>query len=417
MKKIWLVSVSMGYGHQRTAFNLKELARSWINANDYPGIPLVDRAIWERAKRFYDTISNLKKIKFFGEFLFSIFNFFQRIEPFYPKKNSEKPNFYLRQIYSLIEKGWGMNLIQNLKMINPSLPFVTTFFIPAFFAEYFRYPGEVYCVICDTDIARHWAPLFPSKTKIKYFAPTQRVVDRLKSYGVPSKNIFLVGYPLPLSLAKRAHEDIKFRLLNLDPKRKFLKKYKTLVESKLKKLPKISSKPLTILFSIGGSGAQKEIALEIFFKLKEEIKKGQINYIISVGTNEKIKRFFERELERFPNLSLLFAPTIFEYFEKFDLALSKTDILWTKPSELSFYSALGIPILCSPPIGAQEEYNLRWLLNSGYGILQKDLKYLKEWLFDWLEEGYFAEMAFEGFLEGERFGVKKIEKIISEAKQ
>lgn len=412
MKKVWLVSVSMGYGHQRTAFNLRHLAFRWINANDYPGIPLVDKLIWERARRFYESVSNLKQIKFFGTLFFSLFNFFQRIEPFYPKKDCSRPNFYLRQLYSLFERGWGKFLVRDLRKENPHLPFVSTFFIPAFFAEYFRYPGEIFCVVCDSDIGRHWAPFDPKKSKIKYFAPTQRVVERLKSYGIREENIFLTGYPLPLHLALKAKEDLKMRLLNLDPQRKFLKKYKKLVENQLRKLPKLSSRPLTILFSIGGAGAQKEIALEIFFQLKEEIKKGEIKYIISLGTNEKIKSFFEQRLERLPNLSLLFAPSIIEYFEKFNSALSQVDILWTKPSELSFYSALGIPILSAPPIGAQEEFNLRWLLNSGYGILQKDVKYLKEWFFDWLREGYFAEMAFEAFVEGERFATKKIEEVI-----
>jgi len=36
---VWLISVNMGYGHQRTAYPLKDLAfeEKIINANDYPG--------------------------------------------------------------------------------------------------------------------------------------------------------------------------------------------------------------------------------------------------------------------------------------------------------------------------------------------------------------------------------------------
>jgi len=93
--------------------------------------------------------------------------------------------------------------------------------------------------------------------------------------------------------------------------------------------------------------------------------------------------------------------------------LRKTDILWTKPSELSFYSALGIPIIAAPPLGSQERANLRWLLKSGYGTFQENPKYTREWLFDWLEKGYLAEAAFEAFLEGEREGTFEIERIIS----
>jgi len=41
MQKVWVISVSMGYGHQRTAYPLKDLAPEGevINANAYQGIP------------------------------------------------------------------------------------------------------------------------------------------------------------------------------------------------------------------------------------------------------------------------------------------------------------------------------------------------------------------------------------------
>ena len=46
--KAWVIAVSMGYGHQRTAFPLKDLSPDGkvINANDYEGIPTDDREIW-----------------------------------------------------------------------------------------------------------------------------------------------------------------------------------------------------------------------------------------------------------------------------------------------------------------------------------------------------------------------------------
>ena len=63
MKKAWLVSVNMGYGHQRTAFPLKGLAFGGeiINANDYQGIPEKDRRIWETTRKFYEFISKFKR--------------------------------------------------------------------------------------------------------------------------------------------------------------------------------------------------------------------------------------------------------------------------------------------------------------------------------------------------------------------
>ena len=92
--------------------------------------------------------------------------------------------------------------------------------------------------------------------------------------------------------------------------------------------------------------------------------------------------------------------------------LHTTDILWTKPSELSFYTALGLPIIIAPPIGAQEYYNKKWLMNIGSGFPQEKPEYTAEWLADWLESGRLAEAAFEGFLEAPSLGTYNIEKVV-----
>jgi len=412
--KAWIVTVSMGYGHQRTAFNLKELAfKKIINANCYLQIPKRDKNIWETTRKFYETISRIERIPIIGKISFSIFDYFQRITSFYPKRKLEKPTFTLKNFFLLFKKGWGRNLIERLKKENSRLPIISTFFIPAFMAEFFEYPGEIFCVICDTDIARVWAPLNPEVSKIKYFVPTERVKERLKLYGINSKNIFFTGYPLPKENVKTIKKDLKFRLLNLDPLKKFFKKYKNFVLEKLGKLPQNSDHQLTILFSVGGAGAQKEIGIEIFESLKKEIKERKVKLILSAGIKKEVFDFFLKKTKNFKEVEIIFEREIENYFQKFNETLRKTDILWTKPSELSFYSALGIPIIIAPPLGSQERSNLRWLLKSGYGMPQENPKHTKEWLFDWLKEGYLAEMAFEAFIEGKNSGTFEIEKIIS----
>ena len=112
-------------------------------------------------------------------------------------------------------------------------------------------------------------------------------------------------------------------------------------------------------------------------------------------------------------MEIIFSRDIEDYFRKFNQALKKTDILWTKPSELSFYSALGLPIIIAPPIGSQEEFNKRWLLKSGFGEAQENPRYAGQWLPDWLEKGYLAEKAMQAFIEGEKLGTLNIKKIIS----
>jgi hypothetical protein len=48
----------------------------------------------------------------------------------------------------------------------------------------------------------------------------------------------------------------------------------------------------------------------------------------------------------------------------------------------------------------------------GSGIVQENLEYINEWLFDFLDSGALAECAMQGFIEAEKLGVFKIKKII-----
>jgi hypothetical protein len=331
----------------------------------------------------------------------------------------------------LIKKGWGKHLIYKLsqenKKIGKNIPIVSTFFVPAFMAEYFGYSGEIFCVVCDADISRAWAPFRPRDSKIKYFAPTERVVERLIMYGVKKENIFLTGYPLPKENIggtdlKIAKVDLFRRLPKLDPKGIYRGKYKKIIESifedfRLYESQDNKKSPLIIMFAIGGAGAQREVASKILFSLKEELQKGIVKIILSVGIKKFVREYFikkinELELSNCPNIVLLYSDSIFDYFVSFDTALRETDILWTKPSELCFYSALGIPMIVSYPIGSQEESNKRWLLKSGFGASQEDPLYTKDWLFDWIDKGYLAKAALQAFIEGENLGIYRIERII-----
>ena len=433
-KKCWLLAVDMGYGHLRTAYPLKRLAfeEKIINANNYPGIPLGDQRIWENSKKFYESVSRFKSFPLIGDLVFSVYDRFQRIFSFYPKRDLSKSNIVLKNIFSLIEKGWGQHLIEKLKFSPHSTigknkkipPLVTTFFIPAFMAEFFDYPGEIYCILCDADISRVWVSLYPKRSRIKYLASNSWVVNRLKLYGVKEENIFLTGHPLPLeNIGNRRmeilKEDLRNRILNLDRTRRYLQQYKALIKKYLKKLPKKSDHPLTTMFAIGGSGAQKEIGIKIIKSLMQRIKFREIKIIISAGKRPEVKKYFEENVKKLglrenlgKNIEIIFDKDIENYFKKFNEAIRKTDILWTKPSELSFYSALGIPIIIAPPIGSQEEFNKKWLLHSGSGIIQENPDYTDQWLFDFLNSGILAECAMQGFVEAEKLGVFKIEKII-----
>ncbi|MDQ5939050.1 MAG: hypothetical protein QG642_740, partial [Patescibacteria group bacterium] len=112
------------------------------------------------------------------------------------------------------------------------------------------------------------------------------------------------------------------------------------------------------------------------------------------------------------NVRIIYAEHKVDYFKAFNEALRTTDVLWTKPSELTFYCGLGLPIIISEPVGSQEEYNREWLFNIGAGIDSPDPKYVDEWLFDFLDSGWLAEAAMEGFLDAPKHGTYNIENIV-----
>jgi len=350
-----------------------------------------------------------------GNLAFSVFDKFQQIPTFYPQRDLSKATFGLKKFFSLIKKGWGKDLILKLKKEN--LPLITTFFTPAFMAEVFNYPGEIFCVVCDADISRTWVSLEPRKSRIKYFAPDNWVVNRLKLYGVKKENIFLTGYPLPRENIGKENmeilkEDLKNRLLNLDPAKEYFKRYKILIEGSLGKLPEKSNHPLTVMFAVGGAGVQKEIGAKIARSLAPKIRSGEVRLILVAGIKKEVKEYFDLVRNNISDrIGVLFAEKIEDCFREFNQKLRTTDILWTKPSELSFYTGLGLPIIIAPPVGSQEDFNKKWLLSLGSGTLQENVKYTEQWIFDYLSSGRLAEAAMQGFMEAEKLGTYNIEKI------
>ena len=55
-------------------------------------------------------------------------------------------------------------------------------------------------------MSRTWVSKDPKRSRINFFAPNKRVVERLKEYGVPENRIFFTGFPLPKENIGERHE-------------------------------------------------------------------------------------------------------------------------------------------------------------------------------------------------------------------
>jgi len=438
-KEAYVITVDMGYGHQRATYPLKDIAACMpgigssdtriITANNYPGIPRSDRRRWEGGRSIYETISRMVKLPIIGRIIFGIMDNIQKIEPFYPRRDLSRPTYQVRQQYAMIHRGWGKDLIARLN--KRPLPIITSFFAVAFFAEEHDYKGDIYCLCTDTDISRAWVPINPHESRIKYCAPNKRVRERLILYGIKKNNIYVTGFPLPkenlgtnLGILK---DSLDCRIRRLDPERKYVKKYQRTLNYRLGKRKcdiEKSEHPLTITFAVGGAGAQRNIGIQILDSLHDHIDKGRVRLNLVAGSRQDVYNYYEKEVRRLHlnqnhggHVSIVYANTKHEYFKKFNEILLDTDILWTKPSELSFYAGLGIPIIMAPTIGSQEEFNKAWLHQIGAGFEQEDPRYTHQWLFDWLKSGWLAQAAMEGFMDAPRNGVFHIEDIVLRGKR
>ncbi len=429
-KKAWVVAVDMGYGHQRAAYPLKHLAHKQIlNANKYVGIPQKDRKIWEDGRSLYEKISRMKRLPLVGSAIFGVMDYMQRIEPFYPKRDLSKPSAQLKQIYWLMKKGWGKHLIEMLN--KDSRPLICTFFTPAYFAEFHGYRGEIFSLTTDADVSRAWAPLVPKTSRIKYLVPNIRVAERMQLYGIKKENIFLTGFPLPTEnigsvSGEIMKKDLGKRLCNLDPRGIFHRKYEHSLHYYLGQgfCPSSAGRVTTLTFAVGGAGAQRELGREILMSMKKLIQRGIIRLNLVAGTRKEVENYFHDavvEAGLKPQLGtgvkIISHPKKYTYFAQFNRVLRTTDILWTKPSELVFYTALGLPIIMSSPIGSQEHFNREWLQSLGSGIHQLEARYTHEWLVDWIHSGWIAEAAFNGFLDASAMGTYNIESVVLHGKR
>jgi len=421
-EKFWLVSADMGYGHQRAIYPLKCLSayREILNANISPYSTSKEQRLWRELLRIYEYMSRAGTFPLIGGIISKMLDSLLYIPKFYPLKDRSNSTLQVKYLKLSIKRGLCNGIIEEIK--RPTRPIITSFYVPAIAAEIAGYK-EIYCIICDTDLSRVWVAENASTSNIIYLAPGTESAQRLHSYGVPEKNIILTGFPLPLELLGNRDLDIlktnlSRRLQNLDPDGKFYNLYKHSVNAFIQYdersmiAKEYKQKSITITYTVGGAGAQKEIGRRIALSLSKKIQEEEVILNLVAGTRTALRDYFARVKEEIAgnnkNVQIIWAEDKESYFDLFNQCLQTTDILWTKPSELSFYCALGMPIIMTPAIGPQEKFNRRWLRETGAGIKERNPEFTHQWLFDLLNKGRLAEAAWLGFLKARKYGTYNI---------
>jgi hypothetical protein len=431
--KAWVVTVLMGLGHLRAAHPLRDLTHEGVVIyGSRRTTPDPEYGIWRRLRRVYYASSKAGAIPLVGQALVGLLLAVQRIRPYYPTTDQSRPTAAVKFLKRLIRKRGLCRSLRD-KLASAPYPVIHTFYATAIAMDTLEPEASApsqdqYLLICDADFNRVWVPEVPGSSRLRYLAPCTQVRRRLLAYGVPEKDILMTGFPLPkenigseagLEILK---SDLFERLLRLDPAGKFFSYHERSVLGWLGRdsVPAERDRHFTVMFAIGGAGAQVEMVEKILAGLKERLRNGEVRLILSGGIQKKV---FERVLgtvsgaglrdEIGRSLEIVHDPDVYAYLERFNTALRGTDVLWTKPSELAFYCGLGLPVLMADPIGAHEELNKRWLREIHAGISPPGpLEACGEWLFDLRESGRLAEAAWDGFLKARKLGTYKIERLV-----
>jgi len=403
--KAAVVAIEMGYGHLRPARSIARELKVEIMHTDRP--PLADaeeQRRWQATRRLYESMSRISGVPWIGPPLRGVLNSITDIPNLYPFRDLSGATLGVRLLERAARQGLGRSIVGYLH--DHDLALLTTFYSPAVLADYHGY-DRIFCVVTDSDVNRVWAPIKPKSSKIHYFAPSGRVVRRLRAYGVPESQIELTGFPLPDSLvggpdATTLRKNLIRRLARLDPTQTFRLAFAADLEH-LGPLPD-THEPPHLVFAVGGSGAQAELSAAFLPSLRPLLERRRLRLTLVAGVRRNVKTRFEDEIARAGlssqmgrSVDILYEPVLDTYFDRFDALLADTDILWTKPSELVFYAALGIPLLLAPPVGIHESYNLRWARENGAGFKQREARVVGDRLLEHLHDGNLASAAWAGY--------------------
>ena len=403
--KVAVVAIEMGYGHLRPARSLaRELGVEIMHTDRPPLADAEEQRRWQATRRLYESVSRVSGIPWIGPPLRGLLNSITDIPNLYPFRDLSGATLGVKLLERAARQGLGRSIVGYLQ--KHDLALLTTFYSPAVLADFHGY-DRIFCVVTDSDVNRVWAPINPRSSKIHYLAPSGRVVRRLRAYGVPESHIELTGFPLPHALVggpdgSVLRKNLLRRLARLDPTQTFRQAFAADLEH-VGALP-ATNEPPHLVFAVGGSGAQAELSAAFLPSLRPLLERRRLRLTLVAGVRAEVKARFEDEIMRAGltselgrSVDILHEPVLADYFDRFDALLADTDILWTKPSELVFYAALGIPLLLAPPVGIHEAYNLRWAREHGAGFKQRDARVIGDRLLEHMHDGNLASAAWSGY--------------------
>jgi hypothetical protein len=410
----------MGYGHLRAATSVAEALGVRPSRSDLPPLAAPgDVKTWSRTRDLYEHVSRLSTRRGIGVPATAFLEWITSIAPLHPERDLSAPTRSAHTLERHAAQGFGRHLAAVLEAEDAAL--VSAFYAEAIVADRAG-RDRVYCVVTDADVNRVWAPLRGDRSRIHYFAPTRRIVRRLRAYGVRPEKVTFTGFPLPPSLVGNGDEgpllkNLSARLARLDPNGHLRDRLQAKARGHLLPAPRdAASRPPLVVFAIGGAGAQLDLARNLLGGMRDALQGGRLGLALVAGTRKEVAarlRRFADEAGVAERVRILVAPDFASYYRAFNALLAEADALWTKPGELVFYAGLGLPLVLAPAVGVQERANTRWVLDRGAAVPQGDPRHAGSWLREMIDDGVLAGAAFSGHLRLPYDGSRKIAAIVS----
>ncbi|MBN2893388.1 MAG: hypothetical protein JXL97_16060 [Bacteroidales bacterium] len=398
-KSVIIGNIRMGYGHYRISIAIASCANSmgykplWLDLNSFENT--TTSKIIGHLNKLYSLGSRLsQKYKIFNKLYWEPLNSegFRKIE--YNAKDQK-----MTEIMSGLHK----NLPKNI-------PYIATHVWPAQAAVHAGFNKVVNVIPDNWQMALHLAEGSIHATQGFSAFLGYRTLRGMNKNNVlnpiPKKDIELTGHYIDHELVANLEEDTAKRLDRIT-----------------------NEKPLRILITVGGAGAQQEIVLEMINFLEPYIKSKKAAILLNIGDHKSFWEYLKTkkpDLESTSNLffndwqktvdfaekalnediigiNIIQNGDIFEAIYTTNLLMRSADIMITKPSELAFYP---VPKLLIKRVGGHEAWGAIRSAEIGDGTVEaNETNYALQLLKLMIEEKDILTLMNNKILENNKIGI------------
>lgn len=361
-KQVIVGNIRMGYGHYRISVALASYAKAlgytplWLDLNSF--LETTTTKIISHLNKLYSLGSRLsQKYKIFDKFYWEPLN----SEGFRKLSYNSKD-----QKMTELMSGLHNNLPKNI-------PYIATHVWPAQAAVHSGFEKVVNIVPDNWPMALHLAEGSIHCTQgFSAFLGyrTLNGFDKKILNPIPKDQIVNTGHFIDYELTSNLEQDTQMRLKRIN-----------------------EGKPLRILITVGGAGAQHEFISEIINKSLQLVDNNKIAFYINVGDHkdflsflkltvtqldskakyyinnwQETKTFTENAINNdIEGIHVFQNDNIFEAVYTTNLLMRSTDVMVTKPSELAFYP---VPKLLIKRVGGHEAWGAIHSAELGDGTFE-----------------------------------------------